>query len=185
MLFPFCVFQTIMKDRWMNMGFEEEELLPFKEPTLDISDQKRIEMLVTMGYPRTEVEESLRLHKFDDTYASYLLLGRKSTDVSTHHNNNSSTYNMTHFRQQNMASSLLSIYKKCSILPTKYMFFWIIFNFYQVRNYWNLVVQCLCNKNVHLQKMTPIIDHYFYFFEDVNFNRQLLVSSLWTCQACE
>ena len=93
MLFPFCVFQTIMKDRWMNMGFEEEELLPFKEPTLDISDQKRIEMLVTMGYPRTEVEESLRLHKFDDTYASYLLLGRKSTDVSTHHNNNSSTYN--------------------------------------------------------------------------------------------
>ena len=118
-----------MKDRWMNMGFEEEELLPFTEPKLDISDQKRIEMLVTMGYPRTEVEESLRLHKFDDTYASYLLLGRKSTDVSTQHNNNSSTYNnntstynMTHFRQQNMASSL-SIYKKCSILPTKYLFF--------------------------------------------------------------
>merc|ERR1719220_678837 len=75
--------ETIMKDRWMNMGFEEEELLPFKEPTLDISDQKRIEMLVTMGYPRTEVEESLRLHKFDDTYASYLLLGRKSTDVES------------------------------------------------------------------------------------------------------
>merc|ERR1719189_377605 len=75
--------QTIMKDRWMNMGFEEEELLPFKEPTLDISDQKRIEMLVTMGYPRTEVEESLRLHKFDDTYASYLLLGRKNTDVES------------------------------------------------------------------------------------------------------
>ena len=117
------------------MGFEEEELLPFKEPTLDISDQKRIEMLVTMGYPRTEVEESLRLHKFDDTYASYLLLGRKSTDVSTHHNNNSSTYNndtsthnITHFRQQNMASSLLSIYKKCFV-------FWMIFNFYQVENY--------------------------------------------------
>ena len=157
------------------MGFEEEELLPFKEPTLDISDQKRIEMLVTMGYPRTEVEESLRLHKFDDTYASYLLLGRKSTDVSTHHNNNSSTYNnntstynITHFRQQNMASSLLSIYKKCFV-------FWMIFNFYQVENYWKLVDQCLCNKNVHLQKVTPIIDHYFYFFEDVNFNKQLLV----------
>jgi len=75
--------ETIMKDRWMNMGFEEEELLPFKEPTLDISDQKRIEMLVGMGYPRTDVEESLRLHKFDDTYASYLLLGRKNTDVES------------------------------------------------------------------------------------------------------
>merc|ERR1712193_451291 len=75
--------KTIMKDRWMNMGYEEEELLPFKEPTLDISDQKRIEMLVGMGYSRTEVEESLRLHKFDDTYASYLLLGRKNTDVES------------------------------------------------------------------------------------------------------
>ena len=76
------VFQTIMKDKWMNMGHEEEELLPYKEPTLDISDQKRIEILIGMGYPRQEIEESLRLHKFDDCYASYLLLGRKSTDVS-------------------------------------------------------------------------------------------------------
>ena len=66
----------------MNMGYEEEELTPFKESTLDISDQKRIEMLVGMGYNRVEVEDSLRLHKFDDCYASYLLLGRKSTDVS-------------------------------------------------------------------------------------------------------
>merc|ERR1719384_2550759 len=67
----------------MNMGHEEEELLPYKEPTLDISDQKRIEILIGMGYPRVEVEESLRLHKFDDCYASYLLLGRKSTDVES------------------------------------------------------------------------------------------------------
>ena len=72
-----------MRDKWMNMGYEEDELTPFKESTLDISDQKRIEILVGMGYSRPEVEDSLRLHKFDDTYASYLLLGRKSTDVST------------------------------------------------------------------------------------------------------
>ena len=75
--------EVIMRDKWMNMGYEEDELTPFKESTLDISDQKRIEILVGMGYSRPEVEDSLRLHKFDDTYASYLLLGRKSTDVST------------------------------------------------------------------------------------------------------
>ena len=55
----------------MNMGYEEEELIPFKEPILDISDQKRIDILVGMGYNRSEVEESLRTHKFDDPYASY------------------------------------------------------------------------------------------------------------------
>ena len=75
-----------MKDKWMNMGYEEDELLPFKEPTLDICDQKRIDILVGMGYNRQETEESLRTHKFDDAYASYLLLGRRSTDVSRQFN---------------------------------------------------------------------------------------------------
>ena len=70
----------------MNMGYDEEELLPFKEPVLDITDTKRIDVLVGMGYNRAEVEESLRTHKFDDAYASYLLLGRRSTDVSQRDN---------------------------------------------------------------------------------------------------
>jgi len=75
--------EVIMKDKWMNMGYEEEELLPFKEPTLDITDQKRIDILVGLGYIRAEIEESLRTGKFDDCYASYLLLGRKATDADS------------------------------------------------------------------------------------------------------
>lgn len=31
-----------MKDRWINAGFEEDELKPYTEPELDITDQKRI-----------------------------------------------------------------------------------------------------------------------------------------------
>lgn len=34
--------QQIMKDRWINTGFEEDELKPYTEPELDITDQKRI-----------------------------------------------------------------------------------------------------------------------------------------------
>jgi MAP/microtubule affinity-regulating kinase len=37
----------------MNMGYEEDELKPFTEPVLDIGDEKRIDMLVTMGYCRS------------------------------------------------------------------------------------------------------------------------------------
>jgi len=37
-----------MKDRWMNMGFEDEELKPFIEPVVDLNDEKRIEMLVRL-----------------------------------------------------------------------------------------------------------------------------------------
>ena len=35
-----------MKDKWMNMGYEEEELKPFIEPILEMNDEKRIDTLV-------------------------------------------------------------------------------------------------------------------------------------------
>ena len=45
--FPlFSNLQGIMKDKWMNMGYEEDELKPFIEPIADFSDEKRIETLV-------------------------------------------------------------------------------------------------------------------------------------------
>ena len=73
-----------MKDKWMNMGHEEDELKPYSEPEVDLSDLKRIEILAGMGYNRTEIEDSLRTQKYDDVFATYLLLGRRSTDVSIH-----------------------------------------------------------------------------------------------------
>lgn len=39
---PICVSQVIMKDRWMNVGFEDEELKPYIEPEADLNDQARI-----------------------------------------------------------------------------------------------------------------------------------------------
>ena len=74
--------EVIMKDKWMNMGYEEDELKPYIEPVQDWADAKRIEILQTMGYANSVVEESLKQQKFDDCYASYLLLGRRNTDVS-------------------------------------------------------------------------------------------------------
>ena len=43
----FFLFQNIMKDKWMNMGYEEEELKPYVEPEPDYKDQKRIGMLLS------------------------------------------------------------------------------------------------------------------------------------------
>ncbi|KAK4002071.1 hypothetical protein OUZ56_003927 [Daphnia magna] len=75
--------EAIMKDKWMNMGHEEDELKPFSEPEVDLSDLKRIEILVGMGYSRTEIEDSLKTQKYDDVFATYLLLGRRSTDLES------------------------------------------------------------------------------------------------------
>lgn len=34
--------ETIMRDKWMNMGYEDDELKPFIEPQADLKDPKRI-----------------------------------------------------------------------------------------------------------------------------------------------
>lgn len=75
------LIQTIMKDKWMNNNYENDELKPYVEPKADFSDQRRIEILTQMGYSRDEIEESLRLRKYDDAMAIYLLLGKRTTEV--------------------------------------------------------------------------------------------------------
>uniref|UniRef100_A0A6J0T0R0 non-specific serine/threonine protein kinase n=1 Tax=Pogona vitticeps TaxID=103695 RepID=A0A6J0T0R0_9SAUR len=69
--------EQIMKDRWMNVGHEEEELKPYTEPEPDISDTKRIDIMVAMGFARDEIHDSLVNQKYDEVMATYLLLGRK------------------------------------------------------------------------------------------------------------
>ncbi|XP_075987567.1 serine/threonine-protein kinase MARK2-like isoform X6 [Anticarsia gemmatalis] len=74
--------ESIMRDKWMNTGYEDDELRPYVEPQQDFKDHKRIEALVCLGYNRQEIEYSLAEAKYDDVFATYLLLGRKSTDES-------------------------------------------------------------------------------------------------------
>uniref|UniRef100_A0A671NM55 non-specific serine/threonine protein kinase n=1 Tax=Sinocyclocheilus anshuiensis TaxID=1608454 RepID=A0A671NM55_9TELE len=86
--------EQIMKDRWINAGCEEDELKPFVEPELDISDQKRIDIMVGMGYSREEIHESLTRMKYDEITATYLLLGRKSTELEVSDSSSSSNLSL-------------------------------------------------------------------------------------------
>uniref|UniRef100_A0A5F9CIG5 Serine/threonine-protein kinase MARK1 n=1 Tax=Oryctolagus cuniculus TaxID=9986 RepID=A0A5F9CIG5_RABIT len=69
--------EQIMKDRWMNVGHEEEELKPYAEPEPDFNDTKRIDVMVTMGFARDEINDALINQKYDEVMATYILLGRK------------------------------------------------------------------------------------------------------------
>ncbi|XP_036818559.1 MAP/microtubule affinity-regulating kinase 3 isoform X17 [Oncorhynchus mykiss] len=73
--------EQIMKDRWINAGSEDDELKPFVEPEQDIADQKRIDVMVGMGFSPEEIQESLAKMKYDEITATYLLLGRKSSEL--------------------------------------------------------------------------------------------------------
>ncbi|XP_015244291.1 PREDICTED: serine/threonine-protein kinase MARK1 isoform X4 [Cyprinodon variegatus] len=72
--------EQIMKDHWMNVGHDDEELKPYIEPESDLNDTSRIELMVTMGFPKEEITDSLQNQKYDDVMATYLLLGRKAPE---------------------------------------------------------------------------------------------------------
>uniref|UniRef100_A0A8C6NK24 Serine/threonine-protein kinase MARK1 n=1 Tax=Nothobranchius furzeri TaxID=105023 RepID=A0A8C6NK24_NOTFU len=72
--------EQIMKDHWMNVGHNDEELKPYTEPEPDFNDSSRIELMVTMGFPKDEITESLQSQKYDEVMATYLLLGRKAPE---------------------------------------------------------------------------------------------------------
>ncbi|XP_041468260.1 MAP/microtubule affinity-regulating kinase 3-like isoform X5 [Lytechinus variegatus] len=76
-----AMLEMIMKDKWMNAGFEENELKPHQDNQEDFYDERRIETMTGMGFKRKDIEDSLRNHKYDEHYATYLLLGRRHSDA--------------------------------------------------------------------------------------------------------
>ncbi len=65
-----------MRDKWINVGYEDSLLEPFEEPTLDFQDESRIKHLLELGFKNDDIRESLYGRKFDTIYATYMLLGR-------------------------------------------------------------------------------------------------------------
>ncbi|KAK6060455.1 kinase domain protein [Cooperia oncophora] len=74
--------ETIMKDRWMNIGYEEEgELKPYVEPPKDQIDEARIEKLIQLGFNKGSILDALEKEKFEDIHATYLLLGERKCEM--------------------------------------------------------------------------------------------------------
>ncbi|XP_078592171.1 MAP/microtubule affinity-regulating kinase 3-like isoform X18 [Branchiostoma floridae x Branchiostoma japonicum] len=73
--------EAIMRDRWMNVGYDDDDLKPYREPDPDWSDPKRIELLLSMNYSRKDIEDSLKSQKYDEIMATYLLLGYKTSEL--------------------------------------------------------------------------------------------------------
>ncbi|XP_058490710.1 MAP/microtubule affinity-regulating kinase 4 isoform X1 [Solea solea] len=73
-----CSLEQIMKDKWINNGYDGDDLKPHSEPAEDMNDSSRIDVMVGMGFTREEVRDSLVNQKYNEVTATYLLLGRKS-----------------------------------------------------------------------------------------------------------
>ncbi|XP_056156713.1 serine/threonine-protein kinase MARK2 isoform X1 [Lampris incognitus] len=73
--------QQIMRDRWMNVGHEEEELKPYIEPQPDYKDPKRTDIMLQMGFSQEEIQDSLVSQKYNDVMATYLLLDYRNSEL--------------------------------------------------------------------------------------------------------
>ncbi|XP_037123420.1 MAP/microtubule affinity-regulating kinase 4 isoform X2 [Syngnathus acus] len=78
-----CSLEQIMKDKWLNVSYDGEELKPHKEPEEDFNDTVRIDVMVGMGFTREEIRDSLVSHKYNEVTATYFLLARKNEAEST------------------------------------------------------------------------------------------------------
>ncbi|CAJ1086415.1 serine/threonine-protein kinase MARK2 isoform X1 [Xyrichtys novacula] len=73
--------QQIMRDRWMNVGYEEEELKPYIEPQPDYKDPRRTDIMLQMGFSLEEIQDSLVNQKYNDVMAAYLLLDYRNSEL--------------------------------------------------------------------------------------------------------
>ncbi|XP_041657349.1 MAP/microtubule affinity-regulating kinase 4 isoform X3 [Cheilinus undulatus] len=77
-----CTLEQVMKDKWINTGYDGDDLKPHIEPVEDYSDPARIEVMVGMGFTPEEIKDSLLNQKYNEVTATYLLLGRKGDEGS-------------------------------------------------------------------------------------------------------
>ncbi|XP_064207604.1 serine/threonine-protein kinase MARK2-like isoform X15 [Anguilla rostrata] len=85
--------QQVMRDRWMNVGHEEEELKPYVEPQPDYKDPRRTgqpragaegwkrDVMLQMGYSQEEIQDSLINQKYNEVMATYLLLDYRNSEM--------------------------------------------------------------------------------------------------------
>uniref|UniRef100_A0AAY4A745 non-specific serine/threonine protein kinase n=1 Tax=Denticeps clupeoides TaxID=299321 RepID=A0AAY4A745_9TELE len=73
--------EQIMKDRWMNVGHEDDELKPYVEPQPDYKDPKRTDLMLKMGFSQDEIQDSLVNQKYNDVMATYLLLDYRNSEL--------------------------------------------------------------------------------------------------------
>ncbi|KAF0039132.1 hypothetical protein F2P81_009616 [Scophthalmus maximus] len=97
--------QQIMRDRWMNVGHEEEELKPYIEPQPDYKDPRRTDIMLQMGFSQEEIQDSLVNQKYNDVMAAYLLLDYRNSEVQRSVSSNQKPQNRRTTDQGEIGSS--------------------------------------------------------------------------------
>nr|CAH7745351.1 unnamed protein product [Callosobruchus chinensis] len=97
--------ETIMKDKWMNQGYESDELKPYVEPEPDMNDPKRIEALPESDGSRSGSSLSLRNMAGQPGAAAAVAGGAQPAAQSPSHRGVHRSISATHSKPNRRASS--------------------------------------------------------------------------------
>ncbi|TSN39340.1 MAP/microtubule affinity-regulating kinase 4 [Bagarius yarrelli] len=81
-----CTLEQIMRDKWMNVGYEADELKPHIEPVENYNDTERIDVMIGMGFPREDIREALTTQNPISNGTSKHSSTSSSSSASTTHN---------------------------------------------------------------------------------------------------
>nr|CAH8824174.1 unnamed protein product [Trichobilharzia regenti] len=71
--------EELMKDPWINIGYESEPLKPYNENLESYNDPLRIALMNELGFAAEDLRETFERHLFNNIRATYLLLADKET----------------------------------------------------------------------------------------------------------
>ncbi|KAM4642319.1 MAP/microtubule affinity-regulating kinase 4 isoform 2-T2 [Discoglossus pictus] len=99
-----CTLEQIMNDKWLNIGYDNDDLKPFREPEEDHADPKRIEVMLDMGYSREEIKDALSSNKYNENEGgesrSESTLSLTRTRVTTDATNGATKSSSSHSKNQ-------------------------------------------------------------------------------------
>ncbi|KAI6228944.1 Non-specific serine/threonine protein kinase [Aphelenchoides fujianensis] len=75
--------EAIMKERWLNLGYEEDELKPYVEPPKDQKDERIIQLLRNLGYGSALINDALERERFEEIHATYLMIKASKSELDT------------------------------------------------------------------------------------------------------
>ncbi|TPP64141.1 Serine/threonine-protein kinase MARK2, partial [Fasciola gigantica] len=93
-----ATLRELMKEKWINIGYENDPLQPYVEPQMDYNDPIRRAIMNELGFSPEDLRDAFENYRFNNVTATYLLLA----DTETRHRITRKLQNGSHVGARNL-----------------------------------------------------------------------------------
>uniref|UniRef100_H3B4E0 non-specific serine/threonine protein kinase n=1 Tax=Latimeria chalumnae TaxID=7897 RepID=H3B4E0_LATCH len=96
-----CTLEQIMKDKWINIGYDGDELKPYLEPEEDLGDIKRIGFTIVPPHPQPKIESPHAHPQVECIVCAFFILDRRSLGLEGSDSRSGSSLSLARVRASN------------------------------------------------------------------------------------